>query len=136
MDLKAFRPTKEKASPASSSQIACSSTQQQLDTLRLAQVKVVEFHAVQPWLAMADVSGAVALWNWESQQASRRSCLPSCQTHYADLSAYSVCCCPACDGHAHAMLVNAEYCSSSPSHSRPHSMTTHRQTLLRLLMSA
>lgn len=33
-----------------------------------AQVKVVEFHAVQPWLAMADVAGAVTIWDWESQQ--------------------------------------------------------------------
>ena len=57
------------------------SVQQQLEALRLAQVKVVEFHAVQPWLAMADLSGAVAIWNWESQQASSIKWLASCRTH-------------------------------------------------------
>jgi hypothetical protein len=36
--------------------------------LRCAQVKVLEFHPVQPWLAYADGSQAVVVWDWSSQQ--------------------------------------------------------------------
>ena len=36
----------------------------------LAQVKVLVFHPVQPWLAYADVSQGLTVWDWSSQQVS------------------------------------------------------------------
>lgn len=36
--------------------------------LRL-QVHLVDFHPVQPWLAMADKAGTVTVWNWSTEQA-------------------------------------------------------------------
>ena len=35
-----------------------------------AQVKVLVFHPVHPWLAYADGSQTVTIWDWSSQQAS------------------------------------------------------------------
>ena len=46
----------------------------------LAQVKVLQFHPVQPWLAFADGNQTVTIWDWSSQQVapwitSRLSCV-------------------------------------------------------------
>lgn len=32
------------------------------------QVKVLAFHPVQPWLAYADVSQGLTVWDWSNQQ--------------------------------------------------------------------
>ena len=35
---------------------------------RLQQVKTLEFHPVQPWLALADKGDVVKVWDWSTQQ--------------------------------------------------------------------
>lgn len=34
----------------------------------ISQVKVLQFHPVQPWLAYADVNQLVTVWDWSNQQ--------------------------------------------------------------------
>ena len=36
----------------------------------IAQVKVLAFHPVQPWLAYADVNQGLTVWDWSSQQVN------------------------------------------------------------------
>ena len=44
--------------------------------VRRTQVKVLEFHPVQPWLAYADGSHGVVVWDWSSQQVGLPVCCP------------------------------------------------------------
>jgi hypothetical protein len=37
------------------------------------QVKVVEFHPVQPWIAFADKGDVVKVWDWSTQQVRSRA---------------------------------------------------------------
>lgn len=39
-----------------------------LDTGVLWQVKLLEFHPVQPWLAFCDTNQLVTVWNWATEQ--------------------------------------------------------------------
>ena len=34
------------------------------------QVKTLDFHPVQPWLAFADFAQVVTVWDWSTEQAS------------------------------------------------------------------
>lgn len=36
--------------------------------MRAPQVKLVEFHPVQPWIAYADTGNNVRVWDWMTQQ--------------------------------------------------------------------
>ena len=42
------------------------------------QVKVLAFHPVQPWLAYADVSQGLTVWDWSNQQVQESWNLQCC----------------------------------------------------------
>ena len=51
------------------------------------QVHLVDFHPVQPWLAMADKAGMVTVWNWSTEQASS-----DCTSMYSRQELGKLCC--------------------------------------------
>ena len=44
-----------------------------LKVSKKGKVKVLEFHPVQPWVALASVSDSIAIWDWSTQQVSTRA---------------------------------------------------------------
>ena len=69
----AFKPAGDKVPPAQ--KLSHNHTITLLDQVQqlvqnCAQVKVLVFHPVHPWLAYADGSHTVTIWDWSSQQAS------------------------------------------------------------------
>lgn len=47
---------------------SCLSLSQTALMLVLLQVKLLEFHPVQPWICYADTSDRVRVWDWTTQQ--------------------------------------------------------------------
>ena len=70
-ELLAFKPAGDKVPlcPKAAIQVTVLDQVQQL-VLNCAQVKVLVFHPVHPWLAYAEGSQTVTIWDWSSQQAS------------------------------------------------------------------
>jgi hypothetical protein len=41
----------------------------------MVQVKVLEFHVTQPWIAMADKNQVLTIWDYSTDQVRQNACL-------------------------------------------------------------